>query len=113
MALASTAITPLVKATVKRLAREYGKPKKQAKGLTSDALAAVKATARIQRVHKGRRRRRETKAQAAVRALVDLALLQVMRDGLLRRSEAAALRWGDVEFHGEMTAGQCLPRVTA
>ena len=41
---------PLVQATIKRLAREYGKPKKQAKGLTSDALAAVKATARIQRV---------------------------------------------------------------
>ena len=41
---------PLVKATMKRLAREYGKPRKQAKGLTSEALAAVKATARIQRV---------------------------------------------------------------
>ena len=31
-------------------------------------------------------------------ALVDLALLQVMRDGLLRRSEAAP-RWGAVEVH--------------
>ena len=41
---------PLVKATMKRLAREYGKPRKQAKWLTSEALAAVKATARIQRV---------------------------------------------------------------
>ena len=30
---------PLVKATMKRLAREYGKPRKQAKGLTSEALA--------------------------------------------------------------------------
>ena len=90
---------PLVKATVKRLVREYGKPKKQAKGLTSDALAAVKATAQIQRVHQGKRRRRETETQAAIRAAVDLALLQVMRDGLLRRSEAAALRWGDVEVH--------------
>ena len=49
---------PLVKATMKRLAREYGKPRKQARGLTSDALAAVKATARIQRVHQGKRRRR-------------------------------------------------------
>ena len=26
---------PLVKATMKRLAREYGKPRKQAKGLTT------------------------------------------------------------------------------
>ena len=90
---------PLVKATLKRLAREHGKSKKQAKGLTSDALAAVKATARIQRAHQGKRRRKETEAQAARRAAVDLAILQVMRDGLLRRSEAAALRWGDVEGH--------------
>ena len=30
---------PLVKATMNRLAREYGKPRKQAKGLTSEALA--------------------------------------------------------------------------
>ena len=92
---------PLVKATMKRLAREYGKPRKQAKGLTSDALAAVKATARIQRAHQGKRRRKETEAQAARRAAVDLAILQVMRDGLLRRSEASALRWGDVEFHAD------------
>ena len=89
---------PLVKATLKRLAREYGKPRKQAKGLTSDVLAAVKATSRIQRAHKGKRRRKETEAQAAERALVDLALLQVMRDGLLRRSEAAALSWGNMEL---------------
>ena len=41
----------LVKATLKRLAREYGKPRKQAKVLTSDALATVKATARTHRVH--------------------------------------------------------------
>ena len=90
---------PLVKATVKRLVREYGKPRKQAKGLTSEALAAVKATARIQRIDKGKRWRKETEAEANRRALVDLALLQVMRDGLLRRSEAAALRWGELEFH--------------
>ena len=32
---------PLVKAMLKRLAREYGKPKKQANGVTSDALALV------------------------------------------------------------------------
>ena len=89
---------PLVKATLKRLAREYGKPRKQAKGLTAEALAAVKATSQIQRVHNGKRRRRETETQAARRAAVDLALLQVMRDGLLRISEAAALTWGNVEL---------------
>ena len=92
---------PLVKATLKRLAREYGKPRKQTRGLTKEALAAVKATARIQRVHQGKRRRKETESEAAKRALVDLALLQVMRDGLLRCSEASALRWGDIEFHAD------------
>ena len=95
--------TPMVKATLKRLAREYGKPRKQASGLTSEALAAVKATARIQRVHKGKRHRKETESQAARRALVDLALLQVMRDGMLRRSEAAALTWGNVDVQGDGT----------
>ena len=77
---------------MKRLAREHGKPSKQAKGLTRDALAAVKATAQIQRVHQGKRRRKETEAKGAKRALVDLALLQVMRDGLLRHPEASVLR---------------------
>ena len=88
---------PMVKATLKRLAREYGKPREQAKGLTNEILAAVKAT-HGSRVHKGKRRRKETEDQAARRAAVDVALLQVMRDGLLRRSEAAALTWGNVEL---------------
>ncbi len=94
-------LRPLVKATLKRLAREHGKPRKQARGLTKEALAAVKATARIQRIDKGKRRRKETESRAAMRAAVDLALLEVMRDGLLRGSEAAALRWGDLEFHAD------------
>ena len=33
--------------------------------------------------------------------MVDVALASVMRDGLLRVSEAAALRWGDVELAGD------------
>ena len=90
---------PLVKATMKRLSGEHGKPRKQARGLTKEALAAVKATVRIQRIDKGRRRRKETESQAAMRAAVDLALLEVMRDGPLRGSEASALRWGDLKFH--------------
>ena len=93
--------SPVVKAPLKRLAMEYGKSRKQASGLTSEALAAVKATARIQRDHQDKRRRKETGRQAASRALVDLALLQVMRDGLLRRSAAAALTWGNAEIHGD------------
>ena len=36
-----------------------------------------------------------------MRAAVDVALLEVMRDGLLRGSEASALRWGELEFHAD------------
>ena len=83
----------IVRATLKRLGREHGRPQRQAKPLTAEALAAVRATA-------GQRRgiRRESQETAGRRALVDLALLQVSRDGLLRRSEAAALTWSDLEL---------------
>ena len=47
---------PLVKVTLKRLTRQYGKPRKQERGLTAEPLAAVKAPARIQRAHQGKRR---------------------------------------------------------
>ena len=43
----------------------------------------------------------ETAEYAQRRGLVDVALASVMRDGLLRVSEAAALRWGGVELPGD------------
>ena len=46
----------------------------------------------------------ETPAAALARAAVDLAIIGVMADGGLRRSEAAALAWGDVEFWLDGTA---------
>ena len=39
--------------------------------------------------------------KTARRAAFDLALLSVMRDCMLRRSEAAALRWGDIGVNRE------------
>ena len=38
------------------------------------------------------------------RGQVDIALVSVMRDAMLRRSEAAALRWVDVEFRHDGSA---------
>ena len=61
----------------------------------------MRATVWSPREHHNGRRWREAKETAERRALVDLALIQVMRDGLLRQSEAAALRWGDVEVHAD------------
>ena len=66
------------------------------------AWAAVRATATRPRVlGQGRM---ESAVRAERRGLVDVALLAVMRDAPLRRSEAAALRWGDVEFHADGSA---------
>ena len=47
--------------------REYGKDRRQAKGL---ALTAVKAASLIQRVHQGKRHRKESEIQAARMRLV-------------------------------------------
>ena len=43
-------------------------------------------------------------AAALARSAVDLAIIGVMADGGLRREEAAALAWGDVEFWLDGTA---------
>ena len=94
---------PRVRATPRRLAREYGKPQRQARGLTSEDLAAVCATVRMPREYRKGRVWRESKETAERRALVDLALIQVMRDALLRRSEAAALTWGNIEVCSDGT----------
>ena len=86
------------------LARDNAKPQRQAKPLTETALAAVKAMAKTPRQHQGRAGRAENAFDARWRGEVDIALLSVLRDGLLRRSEAAALRWGDVELQDDGSA---------
>ena len=42
-------------------------------------------------------RKREKSEEAHRRGLADIAILQLMRDGMLRVGEAAALVWGDLE----------------
>ena len=88
-----------VRGVMAGIAREHGRPQRQAKPLTEAALAAVMATAARPREHRGQHQgRRETSQKAQRRGRVDVALMSVLRDGLLRRSEAAELRWGDVAF---------------
>ena len=86
------------------IARANGRPQRQAKPLTETALAAVKATAKLPRKHQGRARRGESARDAERCGRVDVALLSVLRDGLLRRSEAAELRWGDLELQEDGSA---------
>jgi integrase len=70
-------------------------------GLTSEGLAKIRRTATIPR--RGRSGRLEPKDVARARGLVDIALASTMRDGLLRRSEAAELRWGAITFEPDGT----------
>ena len=75
---------------------------KQADALTTDALARMRETARLPK--RGRGSRTETTAMAKARGTVDLAIIGVMADAGLRRSEAAVLTWNDVEFWPDGTA---------
>ena len=83
-----------VRASLKGWGRRLSKPQRQAGALTADMLAVIRLTA-IQPRRRGRGF--ETPEQAAERARVDLALVAVLSDGGLRRSEASSLTWGDVQ----------------
>ena len=71
-----------------------GRGRGQADPLTADDVAAIMATASIPR-RTGRGM--ESEADAADRGATDRAIVAVLFQGGLRRSEAAALRWGDVQ----------------
>ena len=86
---------PDVKRTLRGATRVAGKAQKQAKGLTADALDAIAATACRPRL--GKNGRRESAQAAARRGSVDIALVRLMRDAMLRVSECAALTWSDID----------------
>ena len=69
--------------------------------LTADALARVREVLRLPR--RGRGGQVESPETAQRRAALDLAIIGVLADGGLRRSEAAALTWGDVELWADGT----------
>ena len=74
--------------------RKAGKRQKQASALTAEALARIQATAYQPRP--GRGGWPESLATAWHRGRVDVALISLMRDAMLRVSEAAALTWADI-----------------
>ena len=85
---------PGVRASLKGWGRRLAKPQRQSGALTADVLAVIRLTA-VQPRPRGRGI--ETPAQAADRARFDLALVAVLSNGGLRRSEASSLTWGDVQ----------------
>ena len=72
---------------------DTGRGRGQAQALTADGLAAIIATACIPR-RTGRGL--EADEQAEQRGAIDKAIAGLLFQGGLRRSEASALRWGDV-----------------
>ena len=84
---------PGVRASLKGWGRRLAKPQRQSGALTADVLAVIRLTA-VQPRKRGRGV--ETVEQARERARFDLALVAILSDAGLRRSEAAALTWGDV-----------------
>ena len=85
---------PGVRASLKGWGRRLSKPQRQSGALTADVLAVIRLTA-VQPRRRGRGI--ETAKQAAERGRFDLALVAALSDAGLRRSEAAALTWGDVQ----------------
>ena len=85
---------PGVRASLKGWGRRLSKPQRQSGALTADVLAVIRLTA-VQPRKRGRGF--ETPEQAAERGKFDLALVAVLSDAGLRRSEASSLTWGDVQ----------------
>ena len=82
-------VAMVIKGFVNR-AKEAGQREKRAKPLTAEDLEKIRATACNQRKTD---RGWERSSNARRRGRVDIALISVMRDALLRRSEAAAVLW--------------------
>ena len=85
---------PGVRASLKGWGRRLAKPQRQSGALTADFLAVIRLTAVQPRA---RGRGIETVEQAAERAKFDLALVAALSDAGLRRSEAAAFTWADIQ----------------
>ena len=80
---------PGVRASLKGWGRRLAKPQRQAGALTVIRLTAVQPRLRG--------RGFETAEQAQERGRFDVALVAVLSDGGLRRSEASSLTWGEVQ----------------
>ena len=92
-----------IRRTVRGLSKADKRPQVQARPLHAEDLARIRGAAWVPRIIGGRRPRRETPRETRRRALLDIAICSIGRDGLLRRSELAELRWGDVKFRDDGT----------
>ena len=94
------ALHPVMSEAVKGWRNRAPAPR-QAGALTADALTRVREVLHLPKRSRGGRM--ESAETARRRAALELAIIGVMADGGLRRSEAAALTWGGVELWADGT----------
>ena len=90
-----------VKRTLKGVTRRTGSLQRQAEALTAEVLTEIRVTACRPRL--GRGGRLESPKVAESRGKKDIAMICLMRDAMLRVSEAAALKWADIEVQADGT----------
>ena len=87
--------TYLVRRTLSAVARRVNRVAKQAAPLTENVFERIREVACTPRT--GRGGGLERQETAVKRGNLDIAMIGMMRDGLLRVSEAAAVVWSDIE----------------
>ncbi len=92
---------PEVKRTLRSATRKAGRRQKQARALTAEEMTAIQSTACKPR--RGRGGRFESRETATCRGNLDIALISLMRDAMLRVSEAAVLKWRDIAAEADGT----------
>ncbi len=99
--VADPCASPAVQRTLRSATRKAGQAQKQAEALTTEALAAIQSTACTPR--RGRGGRDESQETANYRGNLDMAVIRLMRDAMLRVSEAAGLTWQDLRTEADGT----------
>ena len=87
-------IDDTVRRTLKELAHQHRYAQKQVRGLTESGLSAVRIA--VMQPRRKQYGHMETVEEARRRGQMDIAMLSLMRDGLLRVNEAASLTWEDL-----------------
>ena len=98
----------LVRLTMAGLSRRNRRPVRL-RPLLDDAVEAILATARLPSERD--RRGMESPGRAARRGVVDIALVLVLRDCGLRRSEAAVLVWSGIEHWADGSGRLLIERI--
>lgn len=94
---------PRVRQIMKGLAVQYPRPQEQVTGIDDETFAQIIAVAHIPKEH-------ETQKMADRRASFDIALISLMREAMLRRSEVARSEWRHIHRNNDGTFVIGVPR---